>query len=64
MQVGSRTAKAVNPMQAVMNQAQTVSGSRIRLMPLQRKSSVAEMKLSEPSNWAALKMATDTAHST
>ena len=47
-----------------MNQAQTESGRRIRLMPLQRMSSVVEMKFSEPSNWPTQKMAMETAHNT
>ena len=64
MQAGISTANAVRPMQEVMNQAQTVSGRRIRLMPLQRMSSVVEMKFSEPSNCPTQKMAMETAHST
>src|SRR5580658_7736460 len=51
MQAGMSTANAVKPMIEVMNQAQALSGSRIRDMPLQRMSRVVVMKFSEPSNW-------------
>src|ERR1700720_4253283 len=50
MQAGSKTANAVSPMQDVMNQAHALSGRRIRLMPLTRRSSVVVMKFKEPSN--------------
>jgi len=50
MQAGIRTANAVKPMMEVMNQAQLLSGSRHRLMPLVRMFSVVVMKFNEPSN--------------
>ena len=43
---------------ALMNQAQTVSGMRGRVMPLARRSSVVTMKLSEVSSAAKQKSAT------
>ena len=64
MQAGISTANAVKPMHEVMNHAQTVSGSRIRLMPWQRMSRVVEMKFNEPSNCPMQKMAIETAHRT
>src|SRR5258708_27550883 len=48
---GINTANAVRPMHEVMNHAQAVSGSRIRLMPLTRRESVVVMKSEAPSNW-------------
>src|ERR1700691_614403 len=64
MQAGMSTAKAVKPMIEVMNQAQAVSGSRIKDMPLQRMSSVVVMKFNEPSNWPMQKMAIEVAQRT
>src|SRR5271163_1104001 len=64
MQAGINTANAVNPMIEVMNQAQAVSGSRIRDMPLQRMSSVVVMKFNDPSNWPMQKIAIDVAQRT
>ena len=48
---GINTANAVSPMHEVMNHAQAVSGRRIMLMPLTRRSSVVVMKFNAPSNW-------------
>ena len=64
MHAGSSTANAVKPMQEVMNHAQTVSGRRIKLIPLQRMSSVVVMKFRAPSNWPTQKIAIETAHKT
>src|SRR5215470_12048464 len=64
MQAGIRTAKAVSPMQEVINHAQALIGSRHMLMPLVRRSRVVVMKFREPSNWPTQKMAIDVAHST
>src|ERR1700733_5715269 len=64
MQAGMSTANAVNPMTEVMNQAQAVSGSRIRDMPLQRMSRVVVMKFNEPSNCPTQKRAIDEAQRT
>src|SRR5580700_4724370 len=64
MQAGSSTANAVRPMIEVMNQAQVLSGSRIRDMPLQRMSSVVVMKFREPSNWPMQKIAIEVAQRT
>src|ERR1035437_5099795 len=61
MQAGMSTANAVKPMTEVMNQAQALSGRRIRDIPLVRMSSVVVMKFNEPSNWPTQKMAIDTA---
>ena len=38
-------------MHEVMNHAHAVSGRRMRLMPLTRRSSVVVMKFNEPNNW-------------
>src|ERR1700740_3124046 len=57
IQAGNSTAKAVSPMQEVINHAQAVSGSRIRLIPLTRRSSVVVMKFNAPSNWPTQKSA-------
>ena len=62
MQAGSNTAKASNPIQEVMNQAQVDSGMRIKVMPLVRRSSVVEMKFSELNNWPMQKIAIEIAH--
>src|SRR5450631_1903039 len=56
MQAGSNTAKAVSPMQEVINQAQAVIGRRISVIPLVRMSSTVEMKFNEPSNWPMQKI--------
>src|SRR5258706_15554949 len=64
MHAGMSTANAVNPITEVMNQAQAVSGRRIRDMPLQRMSRVVVMKFSEPSNWPTQNMAIEVAHRT
>src|SRR6266852_7874179 len=50
IQAGNSTANAVKPMTDVMNQAQALSGSRIRDMPLQRMARVVGMKVKAPSN--------------
>ncbi len=47
---------------AVISQAHTVSGRRIRPMPLQRKSTVVTIKLSAPSKEPTQKMAIERAH--
>src|SRR5271167_4279816 len=57
IQAGIRTANAVSPMHEVMNHAQAVSGRRIKLMPLTRRSSVVVMKFNEPNNWPIQKSA-------
>src|ERR1700758_2129121 len=64
MQAGIRTANAVKPMTEVINQAQALSGSRIRDMPRVRMSSVVVMKFNEPSSWPTQKMAIEAAHRT
>ena len=64
MQAGISTAKAVRPMQEVMNQLQLLSGNRHRLMPLVRISSVVVMKFKEPSNWPTQNIAMDIAQRT
>ncbi len=64
MQAGSRTAKAGNPMQEVMNHAHADSGMRIKLMPFARRSRVVAMKFSDPSNCPTQKMAIEMAHRT
>src|ERR1700726_3820061 len=64
MQAGISTANAVKPMTEVMNQAQAVSGSRIRDMPLQRMSRVVVMKFKAPSNWPMQKRPIEIAQST
>src|ERR1700691_4282288 len=64
MQAGMSTAKAVKAIMGVMNQAQALSGSRIRDMPLQRMSRVVVMKFKEPSNWPMQKMAIEVAQRT
>src|ERR1700694_640686 len=51
MHAGSNTAKAVKPMQEVMNHPHALSGRRIKDIPLVRRSSVVVMKFNEPSNW-------------
>src|SRR3954466_10658671 len=63
MQAGSNTANASKEMQEVMNHAQVLSGMRIRVMPLVRRSSVVEMKYSDPSNDAMQKIEIDIAQS-
>ena len=62
-QAGSSTAKASSAIQAVMNHAQVESGIRISVMPRARRSSVVEMKFSEPSNEAMQNVAIESAHS-
>src|SRR5579859_959502 len=64
MQAGINTAKAVNPMQDVMNQAQALKGSRHMLMPRVRMSKVVVMKFRDPSNWPTQKMAMEVAQRT
>src|SRR6202790_1448551 len=56
MVAGINTAKAVRPMQEVMNQAHTVIGRRAGVMPFVRLSSKVEMKFKAPSNWPIQKM--------
>src|SRR5271156_3972875 len=51
MHAGINTENAVRPMHDVMNQAQALSGRRMRLMPLTRRSRVVVMKFNEPNNW-------------
>src|ERR1700722_777973 len=62
MQAGINTANAVRPMTEVMNQAQALSGRRIRDIPLVRMSRVVVMKFKEPSNCPTQKMAIEEAH--
>src|ERR1700739_2089094 len=64
MQAGISTENAVRPMHEVMNHAHALSGSRIRLNPLTRRSSVVVMKFSEPSNWPIQNRAIDVAQRT
>ncbi len=64
MQAGIRTANAVRPITEVMNHAQALSGSRHRLMPRVRMSSVVVMKFSEPNNWPMQKIPMDAAQRT
>src|SRR5581483_11073880 len=64
MQAGISTANAVRPISEVMNQAQALNGSRHRLMPLHRMSSVVVMKFRDPSNCPTQKIAIPAAHST
>jgi hypothetical protein len=61
---GINTANAVSPMHEVMNHAHAVSGRRIRLMPLTRRSSVVVMKFNEPSNWPTQNSPMEAAQST
>src|SRR5216683_2874361 len=64
MQAGINTAKAVRPMQDVMNHAHAVRGRRIRLMPFTRRSRVVVMKFKEPSNCPTQKIAIEAAQRT
>src|SRR5260370_28345246 len=64
IQAGINTAKAVSPIQEVMNHAQALSGSRMRLIPLTRRSSVVLMKFNDPSNWPIQKSAIEVAQRT
>src|ERR1035441_3483173 len=64
MQAGINTAKAVRPMQEVMNQPQVLSGKRHKLMPLVRISSVVVMKFKEPSSWPIQKIPMEAAQRT
>src|ERR1022692_2936979 len=64
MQAGIRTAKAVRPMQEVMNQDHALSGRRHKLIPRVRISRVVVMKFSEPSNWPTQKIAIEVAQRT
>src|SRR5450755_2902553 len=64
MQAGINTAKAVRPIQEVMNHAQALSGNLHRLMPRVRMSSVVVMKFNEPSSWPTQKIAIESAHRT
>src|SRR5208337_4202582 len=61
---GINTAKAVSPMHEVMNHAQALSGRRMRLIPLARRSSVVGMKFSEPNNWPTQNSAIEAAQRT
>src|SRR5258708_215850 len=56
MVAGIDTAKAVKPMEEVMNHAQAVIGRRAKVMPLVRISSTVEIKFNAPSNWPIQKM--------
>src|SRR5216683_8413776 len=58
-----RMLKINKPRMALMNQAQTVRGSRGRVMPWARRSMVVTLKLSALSSDAAQKMATLTIQS-
>src|SRR5258707_12480698 len=51
-------------MQEVMNQAHALSGSRMRLIPFTRRSSVVSMKFKEPSNWPIQNSAIEIIHRT
>src|SRR6266567_9579059 len=62
-QAASRMLKINAPRMALMNQAQTVSGRRGRVMPLARRSMVVTLKLSALKRDAAQKMATLTIQS-
>src|SRR5579872_3820685 len=64
MHAGIKTANAVNPMDEVMNQAQALSGNRIKLMPLVRRSRVVVMKFNDPSSWPTQNKAIDVIHRT
>ena len=57
MQAASNTPNASKPKTAVINQAQTVRGSRPKVMPLARRSTVVVMKFSAPSSEAMQKIA-------
>src|SRR5947209_5147048 len=57
MPAESSTPNASSPRMAVMNHDQTVSGMRIKVMPLARKSSVVVMKFSAPISDARQKIA-------
>src|SRR2546429_5603388 len=63
IQAARRMLKIKAPRMAVMNQAQTVSGNRGRVMPGARRSMVVTLKLSALSSDAAQKMATLTIQS-
>src|SRR6185312_17162708 len=56
--------KAVNPMHEVMNHAQALSGSRMKLMPLVRRSKVVVMKFNEPSSCPTQNSAIEIIHRT
>src|SRR6266478_9785313 len=62
-QAASRILKIRKPRMALMNQAQTVSGSRGSVIPCARKSMVVTLKLSALSSEAAQKTLTLTIHS-
>src|SRR6202040_1115447 len=64
IQAGINTENAVSPMQEVMNHAHALSGSRLRLIPLTRRSSVVVMKFNEPSNWPIQNSASEVIHRT
>src|SRR5882757_8617504 len=64
MQAGIRTENAVSPMHEVMNHAQALSGSLIKLMPLTLRSSVVVMKFSDPSNCPMQNRAIEVIHRT
>src|ERR1019366_6420308 len=61
---GINTANAVRPMHEVMNHAQALSGRRMRLMPLTRRSSVVGMKFNEHNSWQTQNSAMETAQRT
>src|SRR6266852_5597044 len=62
-QAARRMLKINNPRMALMKHAQTVKGSRGKVIPWARKSMVLTLKLSALSSDAAQKMATLTIHS-
>src|ERR1700730_10632302 len=62
-QAARRMLKINMPRMALMTQAQTVNGSRGRVMPLARRSMVVTLKLSALRRDAAQKIATLTIHS-
>src|ERR1017187_6710388 len=51
-------------MHEVMNHAQALSGRRMRLIPLTRRSRVVVMKFNEPNNWPTQNSAMEIAHRT
>src|SRR5450756_80538 len=61
---GINTANAVSPMHEVMNHPQALSGRRMRLIPLTRRSSVVVMKFNEPNNWPTQNRAMEAAQRT
>ena len=57
MPAASRTAKPSSPRMAVTSQVQQVSGMRMNVMPLARRSTVVAMKLIAPISDAPQKIA-------